>query len=57
MSHPIEDYQNFKDAMDAIERVRELHIKEKDNPNAEWCQECFAKYPCPTIKALDGDPS
>ena len=40
-------------AEEAIERVRELHQTEKDNPKAEWCEECFAKYPCPTIKALD----
>ena len=46
----------------AIERVRELHKED----NTGYCELCTAiatpdgsdylsKYPCPTIKALDGD--
>jgi hypothetical protein len=46
----------------AIERVRELH--KPFGENNEWCDHCeigqnsgyeWADYPCPTIKALDGD--
>lgn len=36
-----------------IARVRKLHIQE--TPIAEFCEECLAIYPCPTIKALDGE--
>lgn len=35
----------------AIQRVRELHFQ--DEPN--WCFHCDDLYPCPTIKALDGE--
>lgn len=45
--------RGLKESEATIERVRELHIKE--NENAEFCEECFAKYPCPTIETLDGD--
>jgi len=38
---------------EAIKRVRELHIQETEI--AEFCEECLAIYPCPTIKALDGE--
>jgi hypothetical protein len=41
------------EAREAIKRVRELHIQE--TPIAEFCEECLAIYPCPTIKALDSD--
>jgi len=54
----------------AIQRVRELH-KQVTQDNAacgdidccgeyeqyEECADCQCEYPCPTIKALDGDPS
>ena len=45
-----------------IKRVRELH--KPFGENNEWCDHCeigqnsgyeWADYPCPTIKALDGD--
>lgn len=50
-------------AREAIERVRQLH---QPIENGEWephCSHCregvgyvdFVDYPCPTIKALDGD--
>lgn len=62
-------------ALEAIQRVRELHKPYKDtntyySKNSElygvdtWCQECSIEqgmdeyhtpYPCPTIKALDGE--
>lgn len=50
-----EEYMNLMMAKKAIQRVRELHIKE--SVIAEFCEECFGKYPCPTIKALDGEQS
>jgi len=42
-----------QEALAAIQRVRELHIQETEI--SEFCEECLAIYPCPTIKALDGD--
>jgi len=42
-----------KQKTEAIQRVRELHIQETEI--AEFCEECLAIYPCPTIKALDGE--
>lgn len=41
------------EAREAIQRVRELHIQETEI--SEFCKECSYTYPCPTIKALDGD--
>lgn len=43
----------------AIERVRELH-KPVENEIGTYCHECIDnpdswRYPCPTIKALDGE--
>lgn len=37
----------------AIQRVRELHIQESEITT--FCKECSYTYPCPTIKALDGE--
>ena len=53
---------NHKELLAAIERVRELHKED----NTGYCELCTAiatpdgsdylsKYPCPTIKALDGE--
>jgi len=54
----------------AIQRVRKLHSPTTVHDNScgdpeccgsgaggEWieCEECFEDYPCPTIKALDGE--
>jgi len=36
----------------AIERVRELHY---EYPDTGDCAGCNHIYPCPTIKALDGE--
>lgn len=57
-------YVNKKESahyLKAIERVREIHMRFwLDEP---YCSEChsyeidekYASYPCPTIRALDGD--
>jgi hypothetical protein len=56
-------------AEEAIQRVRELHKEVDANDSVcgdpeccgeyieDWtmCQECYCDYPCPTIKALDGE--
>lgn len=65
MSHPIEDYQNFKDAMDAIERALELHQPDVFGDcitchtvtlDADGNLECnHEEYPCATKRALDGE--
>ena len=54
----IEDeiYKTVRDRQ-AIKRVRELH-KAYDHEGftiSKRCLECDNDYPCPTIKALDGD--
>jgi hypothetical protein len=57
------------DSVKVIERIRELHkpvksYKGKDHTEIVGCYECeetgsgreyYVEYPCPTIKALDGD--
>jgi hypothetical protein len=45
----------ISDLTDAIERVRELHAREEDAESYEICDYCCMLYPCPTIKALDGE--
>lgn len=46
----------------AIERVRALHVAGLehlcDDENDDWveCAECAWAHPCPTIRALDGEP-
>ncbi|NBW22914.1 MAG: hypothetical protein EBR82_84715 [Caulobacteraceae bacterium] len=45
-------------AKQAIARVRDLHKPEKCDPDCCTdivCAGCQYNYPCPTIKALDGE--
>lgn len=46
----------LKDAH-AIQRVRNIHIPLHDKwlGDLRWCAICEVEYPCPTIKALDGE--
>ena len=48
-----------RDALAAIERVRALHVPQvvavHESGPETWCPECGAHYPCPTIRAIDGD--
>lgn len=57
----LEAWQALQRVLEAIARVRELH---KPDENGRYCIECdpescgcagFVYYPCPTIKALDGE--
>ena len=45
--------EQFIEMSKAIQRVRELHIQETEI--SEFCKECSYTYPCPTIKALEGE--
>lgn len=44
-----------------IERVRELHTARQvgwtNDPKFRLCVECDNLYPCPTVRALERDPS
>jgi len=42
------------EAINAVKRVRELH-KLYSPEGVLFCDYCFESYPCPTIKALDGE--
>jgi hypothetical protein len=44
--------QLLRKANEALARVRELHY---EYPDTGDCAECNHIYPCPTIKALDGE--
>lgn len=56
-------YQTAKDHQDAIGRVRALHVRVDLAPDAltTVCAHCCDSYggvvdwPCPTIRALDGE--
>ena len=65
-SQQLRDYVFYGE--EAIQRVRELHKLTTENNAAcgelnccgeyeEWeqCADCQCEYPCPTIKALDGE--
>jgi len=45
----------LKELESSIQRVRELHAREEDAESYEICDYCCMLYPCPTIKALDGE--
>lgn len=47
----------YKEMREAIQRVRKLHspIQDKFVVTLSWCFSCEQDYPCPTIKALDGE--
>lgn len=52
------DKQIILDAMilrQAVQRVRELHNEEQVDEDKYVCSYDNNIYPCPTIKALDGD--
>lgn len=42
-------------ALEAVERVRELHTRESAPGQTDWCWHDSCDYPCPTIRALDGE--
>lgn len=50
------------DALEAIERVREIHFERGHRPldgtylGGTACDGCRRPYPCPTVAALDGVP-
>lgn len=46
-----------KDMYSTVDRVRELHgeIAYSETTLRTICKECHTTYPCPTIKALDGE--
>lgn len=59
MTEFVWDLQDAGDFYQAIKRVRELH-KPVENEIGTYCYECIDnpdswRYPCPTIKALDGE--
>jgi len=53
-------YDSLEKAEEAIQRVRDLHIKDFDGKD-NFCSFCqfdnpdSGNWPCPTIKALDGE--
>jgi hypothetical protein len=51
-------FKEHDEALSAIERVRDLHEEVPCTEEGECCQicdYCGVVYPCPTIKALDGE--
>lgn len=38
-----------------IQRVRELHYNTATHHPSGCCSECGGTYPCPTVRAFDGD--
>jgi hypothetical protein len=38
----------------AVTRVQERH-KSDGSPTFPWCWECDTNYPCPTVRALNGE--
>lgn len=54
--------QKYEELKEAVERVRELHKPVVMYTNQTFCDHCwdedlqmYYKYPCPTIKELDGE--
>ena len=52
---PEEVVRELKQAQAAIQRVRELHYNTATHHPSGCCSECGGTYPCPTVRALDGD--
>jgi len=42
-------------ALEAIGRVRELHYSVADEEDGDWCHDCKHDWPCPTVRAIDGE--
>lgn len=53
VKHPHEVSAAIEALETAVERIRDLHTPVAIDGEA-WCQ-CEVPYPCPTIKALDGE--
>jgi hypothetical protein len=38
-----------------VERVLALHVVHPDRVYGSYCKSCHAKWPCPTVRILDGE--
>lgn len=47
--------QLANELLTVIQRVRELHYNTATHHPSGCCSECGGTYPCPTVRALDGD--
>ena len=51
---PIVDAHNtFPRALDALNKVLELHVKGYETAGASWCLECETRWPCDTYRAIE----
>jgi len=56
LPHVLNECLQWLDAERAtIQRVRELHYNTATHHPSGCCSECGGTYPCPTVRALDGD--
>lgn len=37
-----------------VEAVMRLHVQHNAKPEHDYCADCFHYWPCPTIRALEG---
>src|SRR5699024_1149687 len=50
----LDSVRMFPRALDALNKVLELHVKGYETAGAHWCSECETKWPCPTVQAIEG---
>ena len=52
--HPDPAAEWAQAALDALNKVLELHVKGYETAGASWCLECETKWPCETVQATEG---
>ena len=50
----LDSVRMFPRALDALNKVLELHVKGYETAGAHWCSECETKWPCSTVQAIEG---
>lgn len=44
----------FPRALNALSAALELHVKGYETAGVHWCSECETKWPCPTVRSIEG---
>ena len=50
----VDAHNMFPRALNALSAALELHVKGYETAGVHWCSECETKWPCPTVRSIEG---